>query len=230
MHQIHRSPAPHPGSRGAATALVLALLAAWPAVAQGVRNDPADDLPPTATRLDLVATVASLAGEAFTPPPCVAGSEAFDDVPAGNPFCPWIEELARRGITSGCGGNNYCPGQPVSRAQMAPFLLVASEFLRPRFAVVNTGGGLPTLTAGHGVTAVSRSADSVGGFFVTFDRDVLQCAAVATYGPNSATFVEPYHAVVRRAGPADVVFVVIYDDNGAMVDGKGFHLAVHCAD
>jgi hypothetical protein len=47
----------------------------------------------------------------------------FNDVPASSPFCPWIEELVRRGITSGCGGGNYCPSASVTRAQMAVFLV-----------------------------------------------------------------------------------------------------------
>ena len=34
----------------------------------------------------------------------------------------WIEQLAAEGITSGCGGGNYCPDSPVSRDQMAVFL------------------------------------------------------------------------------------------------------------
>ena len=38
------------------------------------------------------------------------------------PFCRWIEELARRGITSGCGGGSYCPTDAVTREQMAVFL------------------------------------------------------------------------------------------------------------
>ena len=33
----------------------------------------------------------------------------FADVPASSPFCRWIEELARRGVVTGCGGGNYCP-------------------------------------------------------------------------------------------------------------------------
>jgi hypothetical protein len=49
----------------------------------------------------------------------------FDDVPFDSPFCPWIEELARRGITSGCSATEYCPGNPVNRAQMAAFILRA---------------------------------------------------------------------------------------------------------
>jgi hypothetical protein len=54
------------------------------------------------------------------PAPC--GTPVFADVPAGSPFCRWIEELARMGIVTGCGGGNYCPTQPVTREQMAVFI------------------------------------------------------------------------------------------------------------
>ncbi len=35
----------------------------------------------------------------------------------------WIEELAAQGITTGCGGGNFCPNNLVTRRQMAVFLL-----------------------------------------------------------------------------------------------------------
>ena len=61
-------------------------------------------------------------GAAYTPPACTG--TVFDDVPCtGGLFDPWIEDLAGRGITGGCGGGNYCPGNAVTRAQMAVFLL-----------------------------------------------------------------------------------------------------------
>jgi hypothetical protein len=60
-------------------------------------------------------------GVCFTPPP--ATGTVFADVPASDPFAAWIEELASLGITGGCGGGNYCPSSPVTRAQMAAFLL-----------------------------------------------------------------------------------------------------------
>jgi hypothetical protein len=47
----------------------------------------------------------------------------FADVPETSGFCPWIEELARRGVVAGCGGGRYCPTSPVSRAEMAVFLV-----------------------------------------------------------------------------------------------------------
>jgi hypothetical protein len=55
------------------------------------------------------------------PPPC-APPNTFLDVPETSPFCRWIEELARRGVVSGCGGGNYCPLAPVTREQMGVFL------------------------------------------------------------------------------------------------------------
>ena len=60
-------------------------------------------------------------GAGFIPAP--ATGTAFSDVPASNPFAPWIEELVREGITAGCGSGLYCPNNPVTRQQMAIFLL-----------------------------------------------------------------------------------------------------------
>jgi hypothetical protein len=57
---------------------------------------------------------------ALNPPAC--GTPVFADVPASNAFCRWIEELARRGIVTGCGGGNYCPNDSTTRDQMGVFL------------------------------------------------------------------------------------------------------------
>ena len=56
------------------------------------------------------------------PPACV--NPAFGDVPCSSPFARWINELATRGITGGCGGGNYCPRNPNTRGEMAVFLVV----------------------------------------------------------------------------------------------------------
>jgi len=50
--------------------------------------------------------------------------ESFADVPTGHPFYAFIETLFHAGITGGCAGG-YCPANPVTRAQMAVFLLKA---------------------------------------------------------------------------------------------------------
>ena len=59
-------------------------------------------------------------GLCYAPPPC---SGVFGDVPCSSNFAPWIEAMAAEGITTGCGGGNYCPTNAVRRDQMAVFLL-----------------------------------------------------------------------------------------------------------
>jgi hypothetical protein len=55
-------------------------------------------------------------------PQACAPPNLFGDVPETSPFCRWIEELARRGVVSGCSPGLYCPTQPVTREQMGVFL------------------------------------------------------------------------------------------------------------
>ncbi len=61
-------------------------------------------------------------GICYIPPSCTG---VFDDVPCASPFAAWIEAFAAAGITGGCGGDFYCPTNPVRRDQMAVFLLKA---------------------------------------------------------------------------------------------------------
>jgi beta-mannanase len=63
----------------------------------------------------------TLLGAGYTPPPC--SSPSFADVPCSSSFAPWIYDLVARGVTAGCGGVNYCPTDPVTRGQMAVFLV-----------------------------------------------------------------------------------------------------------
>jgi hypothetical protein len=62
-------------------------------------------------------------GGMYVPPPATG---LFADVPISSVDAPWIEELYNEGITGGCGTNPlvYCPSNPVTRAQMAVFILV----------------------------------------------------------------------------------------------------------
>jgi hypothetical protein len=56
-------------------------------------------------------------------PPGVGGGTGFNDVSTSYWAAAWIKQLAAEGITGGCGSGNYCPEIPVTRAQMAIFLL-----------------------------------------------------------------------------------------------------------
>jgi hypothetical protein len=61
-------------------------------------------------------------GSSYVPP---VATGMFSDVPVGSFAADWIEQLANEGVTSGCGGGNYCPNSYVLRDQMAVFLVRA---------------------------------------------------------------------------------------------------------
>src|SRR4029077_11199947 len=62
----------------------------------------------------------------YQPPPAVG---IFADVSPESFAADWIEDFYNRGFTSGCATNplRYCPDVPVTREQMAVFLLVSKE-------------------------------------------------------------------------------------------------------
>jgi len=60
---------------------------------------------------------------AFYNPPAVGSSTGFGDVNPNYWAAAWIKQLVTEGITAGCGSGTYCPEQPVTRAQMAVFLV-----------------------------------------------------------------------------------------------------------
>ena len=86
-------------------------------------------------------------GQFYLPPDCTG---VFDDVPCPSTFADWIEQLVAENITVGCGGNNYCPSNPVRRDQMAVFLLKAkhgSGYTPPACTGVFTDVTCPSLFA-----------------------------------------------------------------------------------
>ena len=70
-----------------------------------------------------MAVLISRALGGFNPP--TPAAQRFLDVPTSNQFYAFIEEIAQRQITLGCGGGNYCPTANVTREQMAVFLIRA---------------------------------------------------------------------------------------------------------
>ena len=65
-------------------------------------------------------------GSAYTPP-AVGWSTGFTDVSTIYWAAAWIKQLAAEGITTGCTATTFCPDQPVTRAEMAVFLLRATH-------------------------------------------------------------------------------------------------------
>ena len=61
-----------------------------------------------------------------------------------------IAAISAAGITTGCGGTNYCPFHPVTRAQMASFLVRAFEIERI-YPQVNMVAGIPLICSKDGL-------------------------------------------------------------------------------
>jgi hypothetical protein len=61
-------------------------------------------------------------GENYSPPD-VGSDTGFIDVRPTDPAAPYIKQLALESVTTGCGDGKYCPTDPVTREQMAAFLV-----------------------------------------------------------------------------------------------------------
>jgi ELWxxDGT repeat protein len=79
------------------------------------------------TRAEMAVLLTLARGE--NPPP--ATGTRFTDVPADYWAARFIEQLAADGITTGCGGGNFCPDQPITRGEMAVFLATAFHLPLP---------------------------------------------------------------------------------------------------
>ena len=89
----------------------------------GVVQYSVDANPGAANRTDTI----TIAGQTLT----VYQGINFLDVPSNNPFYGDIGKLSARGVTLGCGNGNYCPGDPITREQMAAFILRAKGEFNP---------------------------------------------------------------------------------------------------
>jgi hypothetical protein len=92
-----------------------------------------------------------------------------------------------------------------------------------RFAVV-TGAGVTA--RGRGVSSVART--SAGRYQVIFDRDVRNCAYIATIGDAGAA-TPGMGDIATRALGSNVNGVVVQTDNqGGTATDRPFHLIVPC--
>ena len=82
-------------------------------------------------REQMAAFIIRAVGQPNPPPPV---SQRFMDVPSSNPFYAFIDQMALRGITTGCNPPDqtlYCPGSAITREQMAAFLIRALGMPNP---------------------------------------------------------------------------------------------------
>ena len=141
-------------------------------------------------------------GAGYTPPVAL-WSTGFDDVPLSHWAADWITQLATEDITSGCGGNNYCPNGYVTRAEMAKFLVLTfnlPEIPTPSMATVyvdnNTGGSLCFEIYGTGIGEQCYGAgEHLYGTFPsgTYNYDVsARCGSLSGSEYYDGEVVETY--------------------------------------
>lgn len=102
----------------------------------------------------------ALAAFALAVPSGAFASHLFTDVPTSNTFHANISNVATAGVATGCGPTTYCPGDYVTRGQMAAFLnrgLGRAAEVEFNHAVMGTAAatvGSVTITSGLTSAAV----------------------------------------------------------------------------
>lgn len=78
----------------------------------------------------------------------LAATPYFDDVPETHPFFAQIQRMKERGITQGCSADppRFCPDDNVTRAQLAAFLIRATEG--------SSAGTAPVVETGNSETGI----------------------------------------------------------------------------
>ena len=94
------------------------------------------------------------------------------------------------------------------------------------WAVVSNKGAL---VRGGSATVSATALLEPGAFEVVFDRNVSNCAYIATLGSTEAGSTFPgMIAVATRLGNPDAVFVETFGEKGKSALSESFHLAVFC--
>jgi hypothetical protein len=109
-------------------------------------------------------------------PPAVGAGTGFGDVPPAYWAAAWIKQLAAEGITGGCAAGAYCPEAPVTRAQMAVFLL------RSKYG---PGYNPPGVGSGTGFNDVLSSYWAAAWIKQLVAEGITSGCGAATYCPES---------------------------------------------
>ncbi len=144
-------------------------------------------------------------------------SHDFADVSAANSFHADISALTNSGVTSGCGGGNFCPSANVTREQMAAFLNRLGALAPGKTPVVNAAklGGLAagqlarkdqvqhfTCSAADLLPTLG-SLDYEGGFGYRYLTSGVGSLACGVHVPDGATVTSLAGYVIDTTGSAE---------------------------
>lgn len=117
------------------------------------------------------AIVTFIAALVLALPVGVLAGHQFGDVPDGNPYHNDVDALVDAGVTSGCGGGNYCPNRSVTRGEMAAFMNRLGALGPGKTPVVNAATS--NSTDGWSLGCPGSTALSGGLCFETGTRPAL---------------------------------------------------------
>jgi len=156
--------------------------------------------------------VAILAAAFVAFPLGVIASHQFGDVPDSNDYHNDIAAIAAAGVTTGCGGGNYCPSAFVTREQMAAFM--------------NRLGAL-----GDGKTPVVNAAELDGVSAEQFVRsDVQVLRHYSCTGPmfepfsSVTTWTKTSSSIYADAGTSSSFGCPIHLPDGAVIAALHFYV------
>jgi hypothetical protein len=155
----------------------------------------------------LVVAMAALGAATAQAADCVGFTDVVDDGPNG--FCPSVEWMKNRNVTSGCGATTYCPNNPVSRLAMAAFMKRLGDALTPVKLSIDLRPGGVDLDAGLvvcqtnslAVTGFPRTAYADGTIGATAAADV-NFAADVVMSTDGGTNWSPLNAANANLGSA----------------------------
>lgn len=160
-------------------------------------------------------------------PVAVLAVGPFTDVPETHTFVADIEWMADNGITDGCGNGNFCPSDPVTRAQMSAFMHRLATFEVVDAATANLADHATNSSKLQGKTRVEIASQ------VAAEEDGVPFAQQETnqgqVEVNAVTVVAPKDGVLVISGtawidPQSTVtdFVLRTEINGQPVGSPGW--------
>ncbi len=165
----------------------------------------------------------------------------FTDVQASDGFCASVQWLKNRGITTGCTATQYCPQDPVTRAQMALFLNRLGATALPRIHWTTANQAPPVeLAQGSGtatycplptpIAAASHPRLAVAQGYMSLQAnggDYLGMGLVYTPSGQPPVYANFVSQVVRN--PAGTYQLAWASNPVALAPGTAYTFAIYIA-
>jgi len=155
----------------------------------------------------------------------------FTDVLASSPFCPNVEWLKNRGVTTGCGaGTTYCPSDGVTRLQMAIFMNRLGTALTPVSLTPGTSAASAiTLPGAATPLALCQTADyAVTGANQAYPRRAFVYGTTNVSAPTGAGVDVKAEVAMSTNGGASWTSLSNSDHYATLYSGAtpGNHVAI----